>query len=102
MPGEETPFLMAANTKRRRASNSKVLKAIIDIMSRTRSHSGPTRVSQAVGLCNDELVEALVLQSSCTGHVSMIAVGERMSALTLNTSNPSASNVFHFISLANV
>jgi hypothetical protein len=35
MPGEDTPPPNGANTKRKRASNSKVLKAIIDIMSRT-------------------------------------------------------------------
>jgi hypothetical protein len=100
----KTPPPNGANTKRKRASNNKVLKAIIDIMSRTAAPLtlSPTRVSQAVGLCNDELVEALVLQSYCTGHVSMITVGERINALTLNTSNTSASNVFHFISPANV
>lgn len=34
MPGEDTPLLMAANAKQKRASNSTVLKAMIDIMGR--------------------------------------------------------------------
>jgi site-specific recombinase XerD len=34
MPGDDTPLLMAAHAKRKRASNSTVLKAMIDIMSR--------------------------------------------------------------------
>ena len=33
-PGEDTPLLLAANSKRKRASNSTVLKAMIDLMSR--------------------------------------------------------------------
>lgn len=33
-PGDATPLLMAANSKRKRASNSTVLKAMIDIMTR--------------------------------------------------------------------
>lgn len=34
LPGDPMPLLMAANSKRKRASNSTILKAMIDIMTR--------------------------------------------------------------------
>lgn len=73
LPGDSTPLLMAANSKRKRASNSTVLKAIIDIMTR------------AADLAKDrqqyELVERLSettthwLRHSCFSHLAQATGG---------------------------
>jgi site-specific recombinase XerD len=70
MPGEDTPLLMAANAKRKRASNSTVLKAIIDIMGRAAT------LAQAKGQIElaERLSEATThwLRHSCFSHLAQV------------------------------
>jgi site-specific recombinase XerC len=68
VPGEDTPLLMATNAKRKRTSNSTVLKAMIDIMGRAAT------LAEAQGLV--ELAECLGeatthwLRHSCFSHLA--------------------------------
>ena len=68
LPGDPTPLLMAANSKRKRASNSTVLKAIIDIMTRA---GDLARDRQRYELA-DRLGEATThwLRHSCFSHLA--------------------------------
>lgn len=65
---EDTPLLMAANSKRKRASNSTVLKAIIDIMDRAATLA---RDREQAGLAA-RLAEATThwLRHSCFSHLA--------------------------------
>lgn len=80
MPGEETPLLMAANAKRKRASNSTVLKAMIDIMSRAALLA---QVQQQPELAQ-RLSEATKhwLRHSCFSHLAQ-ATGDLIMVRTL-------------------
>lgn len=84
--GEATPLLMAANSKRKRASNSTVLKAIIDIMQRAATigrsrdqHELAERLAQATThwlrhSCFSHLAQAtgdLVMVRSLAGHARL-------------------------------
>jgi site-specific recombinase XerD len=86
MPGEDTPLLMAANAKRKRASNSTVLKAMIDIMGRAAALAeaqGQLELAQRLGeatthwlrhSCFSHLAQAtgdLVLVRSLAGHARL-------------------------------
>ncbi|WP_225776395.1 tyrosine-type recombinase/integrase [Pseudomonas sp. Marseille-Q5115] len=86
LPGEDTPLLMAANSKRKRASNSTVLKAMIEIMgraaalARTREqHELAERLTEATThwlrhSCFSHLAQAtgdLVMVRSLAGHARM-------------------------------
>ena len=68
MPGEETPLLMAANAKRKRASNSTVLKAMIDIMGRAAALAQAQRQLELA----ERLGEATThwLRHSCFSHLA--------------------------------
>ena len=65
---EDTPLLMAANSKRKRASNSTVLKAIIDIMVRAAALAR-SREQSALA---ERLAEATThwLRHSCFSHLT--------------------------------
>jgi site-specific recombinase XerD len=86
MPGEDTPLLMAANAKRKRASNSTVLKAIIDIMGRAAALAqgqGELELAERLGeatthwlrhSCFSHLAQAtgdLVMVRSLAGHARL-------------------------------
>ena len=68
LPGDTTPLLMAANGKYKRASNSTVLKAMIDIMGRA---AGLAQDRQAYELA-DRLKETTThwLRHSCFSHLA--------------------------------
>lgn len=68
LPGETTPLLMAANGKHKRASNSTVLKAMIDIMGRAAKLA---RNKEQYELA-DRLAEATThwLRHSCFSHLA--------------------------------
>ena len=86
MPGEDTPLLMAANAKRKRASHSTVLKAMIDIMGRAAALAqaqGQSELAELLGeatthwlrhSCFSHLAQAtgdLVMVSSLAGHARL-------------------------------
>lgn len=77
MPREETPLLMTANAKRKRASNSTVLKAMIDIL----GHAGLLAQAQQQPELAQRLSEATThwLRHSCfkplnAGHRRLVMV----------------------------
>jgi integrase len=80
LPGDTTPLLMAANGKRKRASNSTVLKAIIGIMGRA------AKLAQGKGRSElaDRLAEATThwLRHSCFSHLAQ-ATGDLVTFRTL-------------------
>ena len=67
-PDEDTPLLLAANSKRKRASNSTVLKAMIDLMSRA---ANLARAREQPELA-ERLAEATThwLRHSCFSHLA--------------------------------
>lgn len=67
-PGENTPLLMAANTKRKRASNSTILKAMIDIMGRAATLGQAQRQTELA----ERLSHATThwLRHSCFSHLA--------------------------------
>jgi site-specific recombinase XerC len=86
MPGETLHLLMAANAKHKRASNSAVLKAMIDIMGRVAALAqlqGQQEVAQRLGeatthwlrhSCFSHLAQAtgtLVMVRSLAGHARL-------------------------------
>jgi site-specific recombinase XerD len=80
LPGDTTPLLMAANGKYKRASNSTVLKAMIEIMGRA---AGLAQDRQASELA-DRLKEATThwLRHSCFSHLAQ-ATGDLVMVRTL-------------------
>ena len=68
LPGEDTPLLMAANSKRKRASNSTVLKAMIEIMARAAALARTREQPELAG----RLAEATThwLRHSCFSHLA--------------------------------
>ena len=68
LPGDDTPLLMAANSKRKRASNSTVLKAMIEIMGRA---AALARTREQPELA-ERLAEATThwLRHSCFSHLA--------------------------------
>jgi site-specific recombinase XerD len=80
LPGDNTPLLMAANSKHKRASNSTVLKAMIDIMGRA---AGLAQSREAYELA-DRLKEATThwLRHSCFSHLAQ-ATGDLVMVRTL-------------------
>ncbi|WP_426154065.1 tyrosine-type recombinase/integrase [Pseudomonas sp. DC3000-4b1] len=68
LPGEDTPLLMAANSKLKRASNSTVLKAMIEIMGRA-ADLARTRAQPELA---ERLAEATThwLRHSCFSHLA--------------------------------
>lgn len=80
LPGDTTPLLMAANGKHKRASNSTVLKAMIEIMGRA---AGLAQDRQAYELA-DRLKEATThwLRHSCFSHLAQ-ATGDLVMVRTL-------------------
>jgi site-specific recombinase XerD len=68
LPGEDTPLLMAANSKLKRASNSTVLKAMIEIMGRA---AALARTREQPELA-ERLAEATThwLRHSCFSHLA--------------------------------
>ncbi|EGH71429.1 tyrosine-type recombinase/integrase [Pseudomonas syringae] len=70
MPGEDTPLLMAANAKRQRASNSTVLKAMIDIIGRAAALAntqGQLELAQRLGKATTHW-----LRHSCFSHLAQV------------------------------